>query len=123
MPSDVKDVIKNVIKKYSKYETGTQLYDSEDYLWLLSSAEIWGVNAYSTGVEGSQYKYYKNINAIYSYTNVYLKKPSTSGVTTYWWLRSPVYRGNKGFCLSPANSTTYWEEASKYYSVAPGFSI
>jgi hypothetical protein len=105
--------IKQVTKAYcATYNEATLSY-SQDYLWLLSCAEIWstgdtsGGKGWSIGTEGTIYKYYANINATYDTKNDALKKPSSFTGTTdygsYWWLRSSVYHNP-----SPFSCVTDW---------------
>ena len=112
LPDEVKGVIKQVKKAYCKeYDKATISY-SDDKLWLLSCAEMWSTGyestgkGFSMGTEGSQYKYYKNINAIYISDNNFLKKPSsvagTSSSGTIWWLRSTGCYYGGTFCLVKA---------------------
>lgn len=128
----VKSVVgENIIKKVSKpycanYYSSTISF-SQDYLWLLSCAEIYGAKAISPGIEGTQYKYYKNIAPIYSTSNSYLLKNSgainTATVDKIWWLRSR-YSNNSGQFLyitqtGICSSRTNYDSAG----IAPGFSI
>ncbi len=131
-----KSYIKQVKKMYIKiYNDASSIAISNDYLWLLSCSEIWskGRSDHSSakyglaiGKEGEQYKWYKNNeNGIdpSSANSSFVKKPSLSSDTHWWWLRSSSYDGNSSFCgVNPDGYTyTYW--ASYAYGAAPGFCI
>ena len=79
------------------------------------------------GIEGKQYKYYKNINATYNLENNALKKPSsienTSSNGTRWWLRSPTFYNSGYFCGVNASGYCSNYSAITSYGVAPGFAI
>lgn len=133
LPTEVKSIIKQVKKAYcATYNSATLSY-SNDYLWLLSCAEIWATGSQSTGkghskgIEGSQYKYYKNIDATYNFDNNYLKKPfsvaGTASNGTNWWLRSPFYNYSNYFCIGYSNGGCSSYLANASYGAAPGFSI
>ena len=127
-----KAYIKQVKKKYiGTYNNASSVATSNDYLWLLASSEIVnsgyqaGAYGYAITSEGPQYQYYKSMNPTWNAANAGLvKKPTESGSTNYWWLRSPYYNSSNGFCYVYSNgSTDYATDASNTYGVAPGFSI
>ena len=128
----IKNNIKKVKKDYiPKYYTAAPTQQTEDYLWLLSSGEIWN-NGYNGGAtrgyaiitEGKQYKYYKmNLGSTsYSSSNNITKKPSER-ISDAWWLRSPNYNNSGDFCYMLFSGNCDRDYASRYYGVAPGFSI
>ena len=128
----IKNNIKKVKKDYiPKYYTAAPTQQTEDYLWLLSSGEIWN-NGYNGGAtrgyaiitEGKQYKYYKmNLGSTsYSSSNNITKKPSER-ISDAWWLRSPNYNNSGDFCYMLFSGNCDRAYASRYYGVAPGFSI
>ena len=127
----IKDYIKEVNKEYiTTYNTGAKSTCS-DKLWLLSCGEIWltGYNGgntrgYAMSTEGRQYKYYRTIEIPFwsSYTDI-TKKPDT-GISYYWWLRSPTYHRSDRFCNVNSNGSCGDRDANYGgYWVAPGFSI
>ena len=98
--------IQKVKKDYIPTYNSATLSDtpSEDYLWLLSCAEIWSEGkkdtgrGYAMGIEGSQYEFYKDISDLkYNVGNDSIKKPSASSSKS-WWLRSPDYFHDDFFC-------------------------
>ena len=101
-------------------------------MWLLSCGEIWdnGYNGgktrgYAVETEGSQYKYYKiNLQSTGYTTNSNITKKPNINAGNYWWLRSPYYSPNTGFCdVNPTLGICYPHAASNNIGVAPGFSI
>ncbi len=130
----IKDYIKQVEKAYCATCDSSTLSYSSDYLWLLSCAEIWNKGKYSggkgnsIGTEGSQYKYYKNINANYETGNKFLVKPSNKTGTGQngkaWWLRSPEKQwGPISFCYVRENGWSDDIRTDIIQGVAPGFCI
>lgn len=129
----IKNKIKKVKKEYiPKYgSTPTTIPSTDDYLWLLSCAEIWdnGYNGNSTRgyavvAEGKQYKYYKTIlkSKLYNKYNDITKKPNANNSSS-WWLRS-IYAKREGrFCTGHYLGDCEWEAAGDKFGVAPGFSI
>lgn len=139
--NEIKDItnIKKVKKAYCEDEKGTPVLYSEDYLWLLSCAEIWN-NGYtivssdckrgmSRAIEGVQYKFYKNINASAGRFNYYQKKPSqfvgsSSADSEAWFLRSVYYNDPGHFGTVAGNgAASYAVYNEPNTSIAPGFSI
>ena len=139
------NLIKKVKKKYIDQKgnayssSGSELKESEDYLWLLSCSEVWSDGAqYTNGSwvttegcygkagtsEGSQYKYYASIKGLtYANSNSKLVKYNTNNSSVWWWLRSPYSNNFDYFCgvTSYGSCDSYYA----YYSgaVAPGFAI
>ena len=129
-----KSYIKQVKKKYiATYNDANSVTTCNDYLWLLAASEIVndgyqsGGYGYSVTSEGSQYKYYQGVTEAWNSSNTgRRKRPSASGGTVSWWLRSPHYNysdsfdkiDNIGRCdgSSPGN-------ADNNNGVAPGFCI
>ena len=127
--NDIKKVEKEYIETFNNPESKKT---SEDYLWLLSCGEIWdnGYNGgktrgYAVETEGSQYKYYKiNLQSTGYTTNSNITKKPNINAGNYWWLRSPYYSPNTGFCdVNPTLGICYPHAASTNIGVAPGFSI
>ena len=127
--NDIKKVEKEYIETFNDPESKKT---SEDYLWLLSCGEIWdnGYNGgktrgYAVETEGSQYKYYKiNLQSTGYTTNSNITKKPNINAGNYWWLRSPYYSPNTGFCdVNPTLGICYPHAASNNIGVAPGFSI
>ena len=118
---------KQVNKRYIyKYNDAGSVNTIADRLWLLSCSEIWSGGAVSGGYgraitkEGEQYKYYKDINAVYSQGNTKLIKISGKN----WWLRSPTYNSYGDFCTVHDDGQGYKCDADNDGPmVSPGFSI
>lgn len=103
-----KEYIKVVNKKYLEtYNDPESEKISKDKLWLLSCSEIWN-NGYASGYgyasakEGGQYKYYKDINAVYNSNNARIIKNSYD-----WYLRSAHYNSSTTFCFIHANGACH----------------
>jgi hypothetical protein len=76
-PSEVKNLISDVTKKYCSSTTYSSVSSCTDKLFIPSHSEIFGETTY--GAEGDQYTWYKNGNSKIKY----------NGSSAYtWWLRS-----------------------------------
>ena len=129
----IQKVKKDYLKDYNSANlnagTSTALMSgtpSEDYLWLLSCAEIWNDGSQTTGkgnamgVEGSQYAFYKDATAGFAYNsdNSKIVKASSN-----CWLRSPYYDRSDAFCLVFSVGACFGTDSYDANGVAPGFSI
>jgi hypothetical protein len=124
--------IKQVTKAYCAMYNDAALSYSDDYLWFLSSTEVYGSSAlsgyasgYTIGTEGTQYKYYAKISAAYDTGNDALKKPSnktgTSSSGSGWYLRS-VTNNNLKFCQISGDGLCC-TNMSGWQNATPGFCI
>ncbi len=128
-----KSYIKQVKKKYiATYNNASSVTTCNDYLWLLAASEVVnngyngsGTYGYAITSEGPQYKYYQGVtDAWHSSSTGRQKRPSSSGSTVWWWLRSPCYDISGSFCgVSSSGGTNHYTDASIDGGVAPGFSI
>ena len=128
-----KSYIKQVKKKYiATYNSASSVTTCNDYLWLLAASEVVnngyngsGTYGYAITSEGSQYKYYQGVTEAWNSSSAgRQKRPSASGSTVSWWLRSPGYDGSYYFCgVSSGGYTSDSGNASFPCGVAPGFSI
>ena len=129
----IKNNIKKVKKEYiSTYnQVPTQMSTTDDYLWLLSCAEIWD-NGYNGGItrglaiakEGKQYKYYKINLGSTPYNSENEKIKLIGEVTDYrWYLRSPYSGHEKCFCFVSGSGKCDYTYPDFGFSVIPGFSI
>ena len=127
-----KSYIKQVKKKYiATYNDANSITTCNDYLWLLAASEVVnngyqsGYYAYAIISEGSQYKYYQGVTETWNaLSEGRQKRPSSSGGTNDWWLRSPYYDSNDSFCDIDYKGATNDSSSSHYNSgVAPGFCI
>lgn len=123
-----KQYIKQVQKKYmATYNNASNIKTSNDYLWLLSAAEVFSDGNYSTGrgwcqgIEGTQYKLYKIATNTYNSSNSVRHK---AGVIqgSGWWLRSfqTLYYG---FCTVRYGGIADAVRCDSKNWVAPGFAI
>ena len=139
------NLIKKVKKKYIDQKgntyssSGSELKESEDYLWLLACSEVWSDGAqYTNGSwvttegcygkagtsEGSQYKYYASIKGLtYANSNSKLVKYNTNNSSVWWWLRSPYSYNDRSFCGVGNSGNCDSNYVSNSYGVAPGFAI
>jgi len=111
----------NYIKKVNKpYLLGNGSIevktDCNDWLWLLSCAEIWTkpfndtnssiLTGTAKGFEGSQYAYYtKNIGDVYASSpqKTIAKYPAGKTLANSWWCRSTYYIYDGYFCYVTSN--------------------
>ena len=124
-------IIKSVTKSYidqkgTSYGSSSTVETCNDKLWLLSCSEIWSAE-YLTSVgnaatgEGSRYKYYASKEGL---GREYLKKCNAGGASGEpWWLRSPILRDGKGFCVIDPAGGSGTSTGNNSCGVAPGFAI
>ena len=107
-----KEYIKEVRKEYIKiYNNPESINISEDKLWILSTAEVWGSNQKAITEEGVQYKFYEVLGVV-------------GNESMDQWCRSPVGSNYMSFCVikgGGAACTTGVADAG-YYCL-PSFSI
>lgn len=122
LPNDLKQVISQVsvasASDGSASGSGSLSY-SDNYLFLPSAYELFGVRANSNEIEQtSQYQLYAANN-----TSDFRKKHKVNVVsTTYWWERSPV-AGNIYFCCVGTGGGYDLGGANDSLGVAPFFAI
>lgn len=116
MPSDLKNVIKQVNKKTQAGNTSKTISTTADKLWLFSYTEV-GYAAdtnYSPGGEGTAYPLFVSDASR-------IKK--VNGSAADWWLRSPCLGYSTSFCIVGSGGTRYYGSASYSRGVAVGFCI
>lgn len=122
MPEDLRQEMKSVTKYTDNVGNGTNatgnVTGTTDYLWLLSEYEVQGKRTYANNAEQSsqkQYDYYKAGNSKIAY------KHSATNTAVWWWLRSPYYYYNYGFCFVYTDGTANNNNANYSAGVLPGF--
>lgn len=100
LPSDLRAVMKPCTKYTDNVGGGTNVgsnvTSTTEYLPLLSEFEVFGTCNYANSYEQSwqtQYDYYKAGNS------KIFNGAGTQTSAVYWWLRSPHYSSNNGFCI------------------------
>lgn len=91
IPSNVKDNIREVVKRTSDGYGYTTITNTNDKLFLLSEIEVWGSRTDSFSGEGTRYEYYKS-NASTKVVK------SVKGANKSWWLRSPYNGSSDKYC-------------------------
>lgn len=116
LASDLKNAIVKVKKPNYSTSLSNAVEATEDSLFLLSEAEIFGPTRYpkSQGQEGSQYEYYQ-------YGNSRVKTVNESA--SNWWERSPYSSGGEGFCCVTSNGGDDYANSGNWLGVAFGFCI
>ena len=114
LPSDLRDVIKEVTKKTSAGGASGIINSISDTLFLFAEKEIFGSKQYSVDGEGTQY-------ARFTASNTRIKK--LNGSAMYWWLRSPYSSGTNGFCAVNASGAANLNLANYSNGVCFGFCI
>lgn len=114
LPSDLRDVIKEVTKKTSAGGASGIINSISDTLFLFAEKEIFGSKQYSVDGEGNQY-------ARFTASNTRIKK--LNGSATYWWLRSPNSGYASSFCAVSTSGAA--DDGYAYFSngVCFGFCI
>lgn len=124
----IKQVRKTYIPRYNIGSTSK----CDDFLWLLSCAEIWSSKGAVGGAghektrEGTTYPYYKavTLNKNFNTANTQLVKyDDVTGNPVGWWLRSPIHNvpSMYDFITNGGNSAGY--EATSLLGVSPAFCI
>lgn len=123
---DIKDIQENSqvldIKEVKKdYYDKKNINSCNDYLWLLSRSEIWNEDSYSDLKDGKQYKYYKNIGALYTVDAPLIKKEGNGGHGSIlnWWLRSI----NVHYFIYATAGSWYYPFTTSTFDISPGFAI
>lgn len=114
LPSDLRDVIKEVTKKTSAGGASGIINSISDTLFLFAEKEIFGSKKYSVDGEGTQY-------ARFTASNTRIKK--LNGSATSWWLRSPYSSNSNRFCAVNASGAAIGSNASYSIGVCFGFCI
>lgn len=116
--SEIKSLIKPVVKKTSAGNQSSVINSDNDNVFLLSEIEIFGSTSYSFAGEGSQYPYFKTA------TNRYKKPSYSSYASAYWWGRSP-YNGSTTFFCSVYRSGISTADDARYSTlgIAPAFCL
>ena len=125
LPADLRAVMKPITKytdnKGNSSDVAANVTSSLDYLPLLAEQEIFGGNrTYSNQYEKNsqvQYAYYSAGNSKVKYRH------SATGLTAYWWERSPFYNGNYNFCGVNASGGAGTNYARISFGLAPAFMV
>ena len=112
MPSEVRNLIKEVVKRTGLGNSSSTINVTNDKLFLLSEPEVYGSATYSQLDEGTQYAYYVNGGS---------KIKHVSGTVNSWWERSPMRASAAGFCEVYSTSYTSTNYASNPNGVSFAF--
>ena len=124
LPVFWKCLIKKVQVLSSKGNSSAEIVTSNDYLYLMSQAEV--------GFDVSTTPYVEEIDAeaenvtfsLYTDNNSRIKKTyNGTGSAGNWWLRSPRAGSSNAFNAVANGGTSNHANANGSYGVAPGFSI
>lgn len=139
LPSDLRSLVKQVLKKTSQGNQSTSIVNSPDSVFLLSLSEIFSAtaieNSYLSWIsngaatykqEGTQYEYYQNTigDANPSIKNSILEKHLSNGEgsSSGWFLRSP-YVSNSASFLSISSGSCSYTSASTFWGVSFAFCV
>jgi len=87
LPSELKQVIKTVAKKYNFY---SEIRTTNDDIWLLSASEYLGANNYPNIDEGLLYDYYINVKNLIKNTNTPNARVVIPEFDNYYWTRTYI---------------------------------
>ena len=127
LDNELKKVISKVaIRSGHGSTSGEKDFITEDYLYLLSTAEVWAQNTiYSIDYDSArnctrQLDYYEGVT-----TNSYAKaiKNDSTGSASYWWLRSASFRTGSNFYVVRASGLWLDFGARDANGVSPAFRI
>ena len=119
--------LRAVLKSVTKYTDNTgnssaasAVTATTDYFFLLSEFEVFGMVKYANSNEKNkqaQYAYYSAGNSKIKY------KHNGTSTAAYWFLRSPIVKGNKSFVYVADAGTASFTEANCSLGFAPGFCV
>lgn len=113
---ELQSVIRPVIKLTSAGDRSKEIIKSVDQIFILSEKEVYGRVFYSVPGEGSWYEYYRLEDVPY-----FALDDDESAV--WWWLRSPCYGSDGGFCIVFSNGSYNATAARSSGGLRPGFSF
>ena len=117
-------LIKQVQVLASKGNTSPEIIASDDYLFLMSQAEV-GFNVDAAPYCDEVDPEAENLTfALYTDNNSRIKKSyNGTGSASYWWLRSPAAASSLNFNGVNNGGNSFSNHATNTNGVAPGFSI
>ena len=119
LPDYLKNRVQYVNKLTSAGSQSSTINTTSDRVWLLSEIEIFGSTTYSFAGEGTQYPHFANATA-----NRYkLPKWNSSGVSGYWWERSPRSSTSTYFCFVSVSGGASSYYASSSCGLAPAMAF
>lgn len=123
LPSDLRNVIKQVNKKATAGNASTTITTSSDKLFLFSEVEIDGTTTAGYADEGEQYEYWKTIKdgTVAADRIKYLSNGGGSANT--WWLRSPNVSSSAHFRYIASTGGVIGHNANNTYGVSFGFCV
>ena len=112
LPSDLKAVIKTVFKPTANggNQSGTEVIDSQDNVFLFSEVELFGDTIYSRAGEGSKYP-------------IFTGNASRVKESSFWWARSPRSTHSHHFCFVYPDGSAYYSGAAYSTGVCFGFCV
>jgi hypothetical protein len=110
LPNYIQNLIKQVTKEYCPVHYNLTKTIIEDYIWLPSENEIFGVRTSSPVQEGTQYSYYAIIDNRIKYTG---NANTAQGTAYYWWDRSLVYSNSNSTDPSVSSAAGYFNLISE----------
>ena len=124
LPEDLRNGVAKtkVVSGYGKNGVDNANFVTEDYLYLLSSKEVWGTNQKDTvNNETKQLDYYKNLGV--TITNYSGAIKQNNGTADYWWLRTASSDANGSFVNVENNGN--WSSGGSYptLGVSPAFRV
>lgn len=123
LPSDLRNVIKQVSKKATSGQQSTEITISSDKLFLFSEVEIDGTTTAGYADEGEQYEYWKTIKDGTMSANRVKRLSNGDGSAGSWWLRSPYVSGNLNFRYIYSTGVIDYTIASTPFGVSFGFCV
>ncbi len=117
MPSDLRAVLKNIIKKTSVGSKNNVIGTEVVKLFLFSEIEVFGSIIFSLAGEGSQYSYFTNTG------NRIKRTANGTGTEGRWWERSPVLESFTDFCIVIENGEAHHAESVSARGVCFGFCV
>ena len=124
LPEDLRKGVSltKVVSGYGKNGTDTSNFATNDYLYLLSSKEIWGTSKFDTvNSETRQLDYYKNLGVTLTDYSGAIKYNNNS--PDYWWLRTPSNEDTASFVNVEQNGGCGRGGSYPALGISPAFRI
>lgn len=121
MPENLRNKIKCVSKTSFKhlesYSESVSKPITNEYVFLFSQEEIYGLSRITETEGGSQYQYFKNGGSPY-------KSFRTGGGTDYWTRSACIPYAETGYYIATSDTSYgWWKNIHSMYAVAFGFCI
>lgn len=118
LPSAFKNLVKQAKHSTTEGNQSTTLESTDDYVFLPSEWEIYGITTWAGAQEGTQYEYYRT-----AVNRNKLPRANSTSSTSIYWERSPGVAIAGQFCQVFYNGDANVTGASGTFGIAPALCI